>query len=228
MKLLSVGTNAKTKKSDALGEYITAIMYLAPAKVSGNNTCKYAGECARTCLFYAGMGGFKNVQDARIAKTRFFFERPEEFKLQLVAEIRTLVRQASRAGKKLAVRLNGTSDIPWERVIPDLFAGFPEVQFYDYTKYPLDERPNLPANYRLTYSYSELSRHGDVTRYIRAGHNVAVVFSGKQLPKHSLGFPVIDGDEHDLRFQDARGVVVGLLAKGKAKKVESGFIQKAS
>lgn len=231
MKLLSVGTNAKTSKSDALGEFITAIMYLAPSNVSGFNTCKYAGECAATCLYYAGRGGMPNVQNARIAKTRFFFEKPAAFKMQLRSEIITLRRQAERAGKKLAVRLNGTSDIPWERVDPTLFTDFPDVQFYDYTKYPLDERGirgKLPSNYILTYSVSEKTRSFEWEYLGRNNLNAAVVFSGTKLPTRFKNRLVIDGDAHDLRFQDARGVVVGLLAKGKARKAESNFIQKAS
>jgi hypothetical protein len=35
---------------------------------------------------------------------------------------------------------------------------------------------------------------------------------------------VIDGDLSDLRFLDRTGVVVGVRAKGKAKKDVSGFV----
>lgn len=223
MSLLSVGTNAKTKKSDALGEYVTAIMYLAPSTVSGNNTCKYAGECAKTCLFYAGMGAFSNVQAARIAKTRFFFRDKRGFIAQLIREISSLKKKYALIGLKLAVRLNGTSDIPWEKVAPELFAIFPDVKFYDYTKYPLSERQNLPANYSLTYSHSERSGE-ESAKALSMGHNVAAVFNGKALPKTWLGHPVINGDAHDLRFQDSRGVIVGLLAKGSLKKAQSNFL----
>jgi hypothetical protein len=51
---------------------------------------------------------------------------------------------------------------------------------------------------------------------------VAAVFS--ELPETYLGKPVINGDESDLRFLDAQGVIVGLVAKGKAKKDKSGFV----
>ena len=55
------------------------------------------------------------------------------------------------------------------------------------------------------------------------GGNVAVVFRN-QLPKTWKGFEVVNGDDTDLRFLDKRGVVVGLIEKGKAKKDESGFV----
>jgi hypothetical protein len=36
---------------------------------------------------------------------------------------------------------------------------------------------------------------------------------------------VFNGDESDLRFLDPQGVIVGLYAKGKAKKDTSGFVK---
>ena len=53
--------------------------------------------------------------------------------------------------------------------------------------------------------------------------NIAVVFKGKELPETYKGRKVINGDISDHRFLDPAGVVVGLLAKGKAKKDNSGF-----
>jgi hypothetical protein len=52
---------------------------------------------------------------------------------------------------------------------------------------------------------------------------VAVVFRNK-LPEAWKGFPVVSGDESDLRFLDPKGHVVGLIAKGKAKQDRSGFV----
>jgi hypothetical protein len=84
----------------------------------------------------------------------------------------------------------------------------------------------MPENYRLTFSRSE--KNEDIADgFIKRGGNVAVVFStrkGRALPDTYLGAPVIDGDEHDLRFLDPRGVVVGLRAKGKAKTSRSDFV----
>jgi hypothetical protein len=43
-----------------------------------------------------------------------------------------------------------------------------------------------------------------------------------------MGMSVVDGDADDLRFLDGRGVVVGLKAKGPAKKDTSGFVRDAA
>jgi hypothetical protein len=96
---------------------------------------------------------------------------------------------------------------------------FQSVQFYDYTKLP--NRRNVPSNYHLTFSRSE-SNELDALRILANGvMNVAVVFD--TLPTKWAGVKVIDGTETDLRFLDEQGVVVGLVAKGKAKKDNSGF-----
>ena len=83
---------------------------------------------------------------------------------------------------------------------------------------------DLPSNYSLTYSRSEESTDTDCLFLTGNNQNVAVVFRGPELPSEYLGIPVIDGDKSDLRFTDPKGVIVGLLAKGKAKKDTSGFV----
>ena len=45
------------------------------------------------------------------------------------------------------------------------------------------------------------------------------------MPVDYLGLPVFNGDESDLRFLDPKQVIVGLYAKGKAKKDETGFVK---
>jgi hypothetical protein len=45
------------------------------------------------------------------------------------------------------------------------------------------------------------------------------------MPETYQGLPVYNGDESDLRFTDPKGVVVGLYAKGKAKKDSTGFVK---
>src|ERR1044072_229786 len=134
MKLLS--KSIKTEKSDNAGKgYLTAIMYFAPHKLSGHNVCPHASKgCSAGCLNLSGRGYYSRIQKARLAKTRFYFEHRAEFKAQLYADIAEFVRKCERNNKKPAIRLNGTSDIPWERIFPDMFGTFPMVQFYDYTK----------------------------------------------------------------------------------------------
>lgn len=171
-----------------------------------------------------------NVQKARIAKTRFLFENPDAFLAQLRKEIRSATRSAERQGLVPCFRLNLTSDIAWEEL--EIIQEFPELTFYDYTKSAQRMSDflagKLPANYHLTYSRSE--RKGDNLTsfsFLQSGGNVAVVFRGK-LPKTWQGFPVIDGDNTDLRFLDGHGKVIGLVEKGLAKRDETGFVVEPS
>lgn len=223
MKLLTVG-NVKTAKGEGLG-YLTFIMHLAPARTSGYQTCPMASlGCKAGCLNTAGRGRFTRTQEARIRKTRWFFENRNTFMQQLVADIKAAIRKARRENMTPVFRLNGTSDIRWETVDVDGYANimemFPAVQFYDYTK--LTNRRNIPANYHLTFSRSE-SNDDAVATALLMGMNVAVVFN-KNLPSTYLGYTVIDGTTTDLRFLDSQNVVVGLVAKGKAKLDDSGFV----
>ena len=228
MALLNQG-NAKTRKGEKKG-FITFGIHLAPASLSGFNVCKDASVgCAAACLNTAGRGAMSSVQRARIEKTRKFFVDKQGFLVDLWSEIRKAIRTASRKGMTPCFRLNLTSDLPWEKIRfngQSVFEAFPEVRFYDYTKSA--ERMTaflageMPSNYHLTFSRSE--SNGKVAEaFIRSGGNVAVVFRNT-LPKSWSGAAVVDGDETDLRFLDPRGVVVGLVEKGKAKVDGSGFV----
>lgn len=224
MKLLSTA-NTKTMKGEAYG-YRTYIMHLAPHMLSGINTCPHASPgCIATCLNTAGMGKFSNVQQARIAKTKFLFENRSGFLEMLRKEINSAIRSSSKHGLKPCFRLNGTSDINWSSV--NLLGDFLNTaQFYDYTKNVsmLMNNP-FPDKYHLTYSRHELSTPTDLDKVINSGFNVAVVFRKKPYPVTYLGLEVIDGDVSDLRFLDKKGpCVVGLLAKGKAKHDTTGFV----
>ena len=230
MSLLTVG-NPKILKGTAFG-YLTAILHLAPGRLSGFNVCPGASlACLDACLNTAGRGGIikkgettNTIQKARLRKTLAFFNETETFMLQLAKEIGSIVKLANKHGLTPAIRLNGTSDIRWENEKVGNFANlmemFPNVIFYDYTK--LANRRNLPPNYRLTFSLSE-SNDVSAEQALSAGMNVAVVF--RNLPPTFMGRPVIDGDVSDLRFLDPMGVIVGLKAKGKAKKDTSGFVR---
>ena len=228
MKYLAIGSNTKTTKSDnADSGYLTAILYLAPADtVAGINVCPMAetAGCKAACLYSAGRGAFTNVQQARIRKTEAFRDNRVGFVDQLAADIADGVRKASKLGKRLAVRLNGTSDIAWENQVGSngraLMEAFPDVQFYDYTKLP---GRKVPSNYHLTVSYSNANaKYAD--KVIASDKNAAVVFRTPELPATFRGRPVINGDITDLRFLDVSGVVVGLYAKGKAKADRTGFV----
>ena len=236
MKLLTTG-NPKLMKGEKKG-YLSFVLHLAPADLSGYNVCPMASDgCRAACLNTAGRGGiFKPgtttnaIQDARIRKTRWFFTDRYDFMLQLVKDVRLGIRQAEKQNLIPVFRLNGTSDIRWETVelsdglqtFQNIMQMFPNVQFYDYTK--LSNRRDLPSNYHLTFSRSE-SNDTAVASHLVNGGNVAVVFNvkkGAALPESWNGYTVIDGDDTDLRFLDPQNVVVGLRGKGKATKGEHG------
>jgi len=236
MKLLSTG-NPKILKGMSQG-YMTYILHLAPASLSGFNTCPKATEgCKAACLNTAGRGGmFKKgestnvIQEARKRKTAMFFEERAGFMEWLYADIKLAIKQAKKKGMIPVFRLNGTSDIAWEKydMLPGLnvFECFPDVQFYDYTKI-LGRKVKGIANYHLTFSAAD-GNDSDVYRAIAEGLNVATVFGIKKtepMPETYNGRPVFNGDESDLRFLDPKGVIVGLYAKGKAKKDTSGFVK---
>jgi len=222
VKLLGI-SNTKTLKGESLG-YRTYIMHLAPGMLSGFQVCASASSgCLKACLNLSGMGKFSNVQDARIAKTKLFFEDRGAFMDKLVKEIQAAVKSSKKAGLIPVFRLNGTSDIRWENIpvrgYRNLFQLFPDIQFYDYTKH--SNRKNIPDNYHLTFSRSETNEDQILT----VTYNTAVVF--ESLPTTYLGLPVVDGTETDLRFLDPQGVIVGLVANGEGKKDTSGFVVRA-
>jgi len=232
MKLLSIDTNAKTSKNTKFG-YLTGILYLTPADKSGVNLCPMAelAGCKKPCLDTAGRGVFSNVQEARLNRTKLFLNDQNTFMVLLANEIHSLINKAKRLGIKAAVRLNGTSDIRFENIkftsnnkVQTIFEAFPDVQFYDYTKIP--NRTNLPANYDLTFSYSgkkDFQKYNE--RAIRNGVRIAAVFDKPEnIPVKFHNRKVFDGDKHDLTFLNPKNAILGLYAKGKARKDQSGFV----
>lgn len=166
---------------------------LAPADLSGFEVCpmRTAG-CTRACLHTAGNPAYmRGKHRARVARTKAYFEARDMFMVALAADIASVAREARRRKMKCGIRLNATSDIPWEKVplkignraFPNLMAAFPNVQFYDYTKRA--NRRNLPRNYSLTFSLAE----GNDMQAVAAlgnGMNVAAVFNtrrGRALPE---------------------------------------------
>lgn len=203
-------------------------------------------ESGQASMVSAGTNWTNNVRDSRERKARYFMQQRQEYMVEMLYHIAAACRTARRKGIKLAVRPNGSTDIAYEglrvMIMPSLaaelskisgykitagvhtiFSAFPNVQFVDYSKNPRRfERP-LPANYSLTFSRSE-TNETDAIKILKGGHNVAIVFAGN-MPKAWNGYRVIDGDEHDLRHLDPKGVVVGLTPKGnKAKRDTSGFV----
>jgi hypothetical protein len=234
MNYLSVGNDAKTVKGQKKG-VLTGILYLAPHTLGGGRSlCPFStAGCRAVCLYTAGRGAFNNVQQARIRKTQEFLANSTAFCEKLAEDVRSLVKMAAARDMIPAVRLNGTTDIEWEKY--GIIQQFPDVQFYDYTKWPPFKRfisVPKPDNYHITFSYSE-SPHSDswASMWQRKKVNTAIVFNRSLPDEFVIGVTrrkVIDGDESDLRFTDPKGVIVGLKTKGFARKAEVGpghFVQ---
>lgn len=202
-------------------------MYLSPYTVSGHNVCASASKgCIAGCLNTSGRGRMNSVQQARLNRTKLFFEDRKSFEEQLFSEVSAFKTKCNKLGLKPAVRLNGTSDLMWESMLPSIFTTFGDIQFYDYTKHFKRMlkyiKGELPKNYHLTFSRSETNQSQCET-VLECGGSVAVVFKSKQLPEYYVGYKVHNADETDLRFLDKPGVQ-GLYAKGKAKRDTSGFV----
>lgn len=236
-KSLLTSNNAKTVKGEKKN-YKTFIMYLSPFTLNskGVNLCPMASEgCANACLFESGFGGiYQSVKNGRLEKTEFYLSNRIGFLDKLVDEITKLEAKYKGSEYTLAIRLNGTSDISFEKQITSngktIFDTFPNVQFYDYTKNYTRFNKVLPSNYHLTFSRSEIN-HEIAMDILSKGHNVAMVFD--KLPETYNGYKVVNGDETDLRFLDEKNVIVGLkykkiTGKGGAEKnkeaLQNGFV----
>ena len=221
LKLLSVGTNAKTIKGDGT-EYLTAILYLRP-NLQLCAKSKIAG-CAAACLYTAGRGVMNSVKAARTRKAVLLENNPELFMAMLKVDLQRFENYCDRKEIQPCVRLNGTSDYDFRSIM----GAFPSINFYDYSKCYERALENNPPNYHITLSYSEASASfAEIIRRVtkKTGVNMAVVFRDKEnIPETYSGRMVINGDQDDLRFLDPKGVVVALYAKGKAKKDTTGFV----
>jgi len=223
--------SAKTVKGERIG-FLTGILYLTP----DHELCPHArlAGCMAGCLRTAGRGAFDSVQAARDAKTAFFRGNREAFMLSFAADVWSLTRKASKLDMTPLVRPNGTSDIPWENIPvidgKNLFQLFPDVQFYDYTKHPSRKLEGKTAgNYDLTFSFSAVTPKPISIKGLTnpANRRVAVVFHKREeIPESFRGWPVVDGDDTDVRHIEPSGVVVALYAKGKAKHDTTGFVQR--
>lgn len=245
MTLIAIDGNAKTVKGQKYG-VITGIMYLSPSDISGAvNVCPMAemAKCKEGCLNTAGRGHMSPVQKGRLRKTLYYANQYEEFINELVKDIISVQSKAKAKDAIPMIRLNGTSDIVWERkgftlnakmakrlkieekYYNNIMEVFPEVKFYDYTKIAGRFTDKLPKNYDLTFSYSGVDSYSkQVDLAVKKGARIAVVFRDSNCPESFMGMPVVDGDEHDIRPFNPTGTIVALKAKGKAIKDYSGFV----
>jgi hypothetical protein len=226
--------NPKAIKAIKKG-WMNGIHYMAPYTLAGvGNLCGDASDgCKAICLGVESGAAvyYPSVMLSRIAKARRFMKDRKSYLRDMYHAIELTYRQALRSDLKLCIRPNGSTDIAWEAIRDysgaTMMESFPEIQFTDYTKSfkraLAHAKGKLPSNYHLTFSHSE-KNESQCVEILRAGGSVAVVFAGAR-PAMWNGFPTIDGDEHDLRHLDGRGVVVALTPKGnKAKRDKSGFV----
>ena len=222
-KLVSDGmSNAKTKKNATK----TMILYLSPftQNSQGRNLCpKATAGCAAVCLNTAGRGQMSSVQIARINRTEYFLADRKKFLAQIAKEI----NNKAKRNDAVVVRLNGTSDVKLVEMLLDNHNVPQNVTFYDYTKIERKAgNRTLPTGHKyvVTYSFSEAKEsRSEAKKVLERGGNVAAVFR-KELPETFMGFPVVDGDASDIEMLEYQGVILGLKAKGKAKKDTSGFV----
>ena len=226
------GSNPKlAKEGETVPEYKTIGLSLSPSTESGRvNTCSCATEeCRAACLNKAGRGAMSSVQKARLERTNMLLDKPEHFMTVVHHEIDAHERAAAKQGKKAAVRLNVVSDIPHEKLHPEVFSEHPNTQFYDYTKIagrvlnPDGTKKQLPANYHLTLSSTGIegpeSNWHHARQHLNNGGTVAMVFAarggrkgkaGDPLPSHVMDeatgkkYRVIDADTHDHRHLDKK------------------------
>jgi hypothetical protein len=228
-EMMRLDGSTKVIKGNKYG-FRTAILYLAPADLSGINMCAMhaLALCKNSCLNLTGRGVMTIIQVSRLRKTLFLQQYEAEAVAMIKHEVALFEARAKREGFTLLVRLNGTSDRRWEN--DGIMQAFPNVQFYDYTK--LANRKNVPANYDLTFSYSGAPAFLPYVAIAKAnGMRIATVFRNRAIVEAIinagnmvLGLPVVDGDDTDIRHLDPRHCVVALYAKGKAKADHNGFV----
>ena len=233
--LLSKGsTNAKTSKNSL----DTFILYLAPATQNskGADLCPYRSKgCTAACLFTAGRGKFGSVKDARINRTEYLLADSKTFLSQLALELKAINKRYLKKGQTAAIRLNGTSDRDFIYLLKKKCGldalKLEALKFYDYTKDHHRVKRYKGSEYTLTYSRAE-DNETQALEVLKNGGIVSAVFADR-LPDIYKGFQVIDGDTSDdqmlnlkkyLINKGGKGIILGLKAKGDAKKDATGFV----
>lgn len=255
LSLLTSTGNPKTAKGRARG-YAVAVLHLAPHTLAGGpNICPQASAgCIALCLNLAGRGGLaaggiishaelasgartNSVQEARTRRTRLLYSDRALFASMLRHDLVRFAKWAKAEGFIPALRMNGTSDLDWDGMLPEVMAEAAALGFvrYDYTKVNKRIAKRSGPGYHLTLSLTE-DNDAAARDVLARGGNVAAIFDtrkGRALPAtYELDgetFRVIDGDADDLRFLDPAGVIVGLRAKGYAgRRDASGMVRKVA
>ena len=228
-----VNNSTKHEKAFKYNEMVYTI-YLAPAKSSGYEVCPgRTAECTLLCLNESGRNKMNTerevIRNSRIKKTRLFHEEHQFFVKWVFEEIKLARKKAEKLNYRFSVRLNNTSDISPEdfyilnengtRV--NILEYFNDVKFYDYTKVP--ERLELTkkySNYDLTFSFSGTNKF-DCLQMLKNDVRVSVVF--KTVPETFWGYPVVNGDNYDMRYLDPKQSIIGLKFKQVRNKLDKRY-----
>ena len=168
-------TNPKTSKNDKVSSQPTIVFHLEPITFS---VCPAAGSCAALCLNKAGNPLYMENKLSRRQKRSHAFQHHREDFLQLM--ILEAARQWSKGYK--GVRLNGTSDVAWEKekvtVTPEL-SRFVHLSFGVYL--PAQEYSMISAMVLMgfqPYDYTKrIDRDFDKARFL--GYHLTLSWGGK-------------------------------------------------
>ncbi len=190
--------------------------------------CPSEQSCHKVCIGRYGSSSYPKAILGRKKKTDLFLRDPALFISMFEYELHVITKKLWNSKYRLAMRINAFSDVEWflyEQMM-DIIRDNPDVQFYDYTaraititKHLLGE---LPKNYDVTFSRK--ANNWPICKWVlESGGKVAAVFRGTR-PKKYQGFPVVDGNKHDLTFKHPAGSIIGLKAKGLARFDKTGFV----
>jgi len=200
MKLL--GTNSKIDKSlKVYPEYEASILQLLPNK----HLCVNYKLCIKTCLAFKGLAKvYPSVIKSRKAKSEYFVNDTDTFIKQLIREIKNQEKRALKKNKKAVVRLNGFTDIDYEKF--GIFKLFPNVQFYDYSadyeRVLNNNNPNL--HYTFSYKGNNLK---ECIELLKNDVSIAVIDMPENQFFNDYDVEHIDGDKHDFRFKHGKAIV---------------------
>ena len=190
--------------------------------------CGMEGSCAKTCISMTGNLTLDSSLRSRYCKTWFWRTCPITFLRVLIHEILEICRLSK--ADKVFFRLNGTSDVMWERYLDmdGLVKNIGKLGgFNDYTKHSVAHRirDNFPKNYRITFSVDEKTKSLTWAKHwMRLGHGCSIVCESvkKKKPQNIMALindyvKVLDGDLDDARFADPPSSMVLLRNKGPLK-----------
>jgi hypothetical protein len=178
------------------------------------NVCPHATKgCMAVCLVDAGQMGLPASRNAQVRRHLTFAKERKAFMTILMVSIAGLVQTARKERARVGIRLNVTSDIPWQdyevEVPPwlskklgvrsgkykNIMSVFPKVLFYDYTKVPhtmqsfmagKDGTGYFPKNYHLAWSLAETTANRKTAVKVLAGKYSTVTVPFDILGKQQL------------------------------------------